>query len=190
MVGIYKITSPNHQVYIGCTIDWDRRLKEYMNLRVKGSSKIYDSLIYHGFVNHTFEFIESCDVEQLYEKEIYWIKHFNSVEDGLNIRMGGRNGNLTQETKDKISQKLKGRKVTWTTGNNKGYKYTEEQKEKMRKPRKSGWEGKKLLPPNIVEEIRVKYATGNFTRSSLYREYGVSWGTIKNITDRINSYKD
>lgn len=189
MIGIYKITNPQGEIYIGCTIDWGRRLNEYKKLKVKGQSKIYNSLLKYGWVNHIFEIIEECEILNLYEKEIFYINKFNSVEGGLNIRLGGRNGNLIQSTKDKISKKLKGRKVTWKSKGSRGYKYTEKQKEKMRKPRKNGgWERDNLVSKNLVKEIRIKYETGKFTRSILSREYNVSWGTIKNITDHLNSY--
>jgi len=189
MIGIYKITNPVGKIYIGCTIDWSRRLNEYQSLKVKGQSKIYDSLLYHGVKNHFFEFIEECSSDNLYEREIIWITFYNSVENGLNIRLGGRNGNLTQNTKDKISEALKGREITWRVGRDKGHKYTEEQKQKMSKPRVNRWERDKIVPTHTVEEIRTKYNTGKYTRSYLGREYNVSWGTIKNITDHINSYK-
>jgi len=189
--GIYKILNPEGKIYIGCTINWDRRLFEYQNLKVKGQSKIYESLIKFGYINHIFEIIEECNIDLLYEKEIYWINFFNSVEDGLNVRIGGRNGNLTQSTKDKISDALKGRKNTWIKkGSGSGTKRSEKDKEKMRKPRINKWVRDKLISHELVKEIRNKYNTGNYTRSSLSREYGVSWGTIKNITDKINSYKD
>lgn len=188
MIGIYKITNPEGKIYIGCTINWSRRLNEYQSLKVKGQSKIYDSLLYHGVKNHFFEFIEECSSDNLYEREITWITFYNSVENGLNIRLGGRNGNLTQNTKDKISEALKGRKNTWFNPNPKGHEYTEEQKQKMRKPRVNRWEREKLVSSNIVEEIRTKFQSG-IKRSDLSREYNISWGTVKNITDHINSYK-
>jgi hypothetical protein len=93
-----------------------------------------------------------------------------------------------ESTKQKISEALKGRKVTWNSKGPKGYKYTEEQKQKMKKPRINKWEREKLVSSNIVEEIRIKFQSGT-KRSDLSREYNVSWGTIKNITDYINSYK-
>jgi len=92
----------------------------------------------------------------------------------------------------KISQAIKGkyigREAPWATGRPKGIKYTEEQKQKMKKPRINKWEREKLVSFNIVEEIRTKFQSGT-KRSDLSREYNVSWGTIKNITDYINSYK-
>jgi group I intron endonuclease len=187
---IYKITNPNDKIYIGCTIDFKRRLSEYRRLSINGQVKIYNSLSKYGFDKHVFEIIEECDNDTLHEREIYWIKYFNCIEEGLNIRLGNRTGSLTEDTKQKISAALKGRKNTWIKpgGGVKGYKYTEEQKQKMRKPRVNRWEREKLISPAIVEEIRNKFQSGT-KRSDLSREYNVSWGTIKNITDKIKSYK-
>jgi len=187
---IYKITNPSDKIYIGCTIDFKRRLSEYRRLSINGQVKIYNSLSKYGFDKHVFEIIEECDEDTLHEREIYWIKYFNCIEEGLNIRLGNRTGSLTEDTKAKISKALKGRKNTWTKpgGGVKGYKYTEEQKQKMKKPRVNKWEREKLVSPTIVEEIRNKFNSGT-KRSDLSREYNVSWGTIKNITDYINSYQ-
>jgi len=187
---IYKITNPKGKVYIGCTIDFKRRLSEYRRLSIRGQVKLYNSLIKYKFDNHMFEVIEECDESILHEREIYWIKYFNCIEEGLNIRLGNRTGALMDSTKQKISKALKGRKNTWIKqgGGATGYKYTEEQKQKMSKPRVNRWEREKLVSPVIVEEIRIKFQLGS-KRSDLSREYNVSWGTIKNITDHINSYK-
>jgi hypothetical protein len=51
-----------------------------------------------------FEIIEECDEGQLDEREIYWIKYYNSTINGLNIGLGGEGGNMTVETKLKLSQ--------------------------------------------------------------------------------------
>jgi group I intron endonuclease len=191
---IYKITNPKDKIYIGCTIDFKRRLSEYRRLSMAGQVKLYNSLIKYGYDNHKFEIIEECSDEILHEREIYFIKHYNCIEEGLNIRLGNRTGALTEDTKQKISAALTGRKVTWHSKGPKGYKYTEEQKQKLSNGLKEYYQHNsakpkpKLVPPHIVEEIRLKYKNGH-KRSSLSREYNVSWGTIKNITDHINSYE-
>ena len=46
---IYKITNPNDKIYIGCTIDFKRRLSEYRRLSINGQVKIYNSLSKYGF---------------------------------------------------------------------------------------------------------------------------------------------
>jgi group I intron endonuclease len=186
---IYKITNPTGKIYIGCTIDWKRRFSEYRRLSMAGQRKLYNSLKKYGYENHVFEIIEECEENILHEREIYYINHYNCIAEGLNIRLGNRNGRLTEETKQKISESLKGRPVTWETHGSKGYKYTDEQKQKMRKPRVNKWEREKLVSESNVKEIREKYSTGNYSKSDLSREYNLSWGTIKNIVDSINSYK-
>jgi group I intron endonuclease len=101
-------------------------------------SKLKRSLKKYGFENHIFEIIEKCAVEQLDDKEIYWIKMYNSIEKGLNILEGGQGVKMTEDIKDKISKKkknhdcyknkqrsekiskaLKGRKHNWGKGKEK-----------------------------------------------------------------------
>lgn len=137
------------------------------------------------------EYVE--DISKLNEREVYWLEYLDVVNNPLYYNLTNKTcglNKLSQDTKNKISKALKGRKITWENHGSKGYKYTEEQKLKMKKPRINKWVRDKLISPGLVEEIRQKHNTGNYTRSSLSREYGVSWGTIKNITDKINSYKD
>jgi group I intron endonuclease len=187
---IYKITNPTGKIYIGCTIDWKRRFSEYRRLSMADQKKLYNSLKKYGYENHIFEIIEECEENMLHEREIYWINYYNCINEGLNIRLGNRNGSLTEETKQKISEALKGRPITWETHGSKGYKYTDEQKQKMKKPRVNKWEREKLVSESVVKEIREKYSTGNYSKSDLSREYNLSWGTIKNIVNYINSYKN
>jgi group I intron endonuclease len=193
---IYKITNPNGKIYIGCTIDWKRRFSEYRRLSMVGQRKLYNSLKKYGYENHVFEIIEECDEIMLHEREIYYINYYNCITEGLNIRLGNRNGRLTEETKQKISESLKGRPVTWETHGSKGYKYTEEQKNKLSNSLKEYYKNNKDFPTKnkvasleIIKEIREKFSTGNYSKSDLSREYNLSWGTIKNIVDYINSYK-
>ena len=80
---IYKITNPNNRIYIGCTIDFKRRLSEYRRLSMAGQIKLYNSLVKYGFDNHIFEIIEECNEDIFHEREIYWIKHFNCIKEGL-----------------------------------------------------------------------------------------------------------
>ena len=202
MVGIYKITNPKGKVYIGQSKNIIKRKNGYKRLECKGQTKLYNSLIKYGWENHKFEIIEECNYKIMNEREEYYITQYNSIIVGLNIRGGGvGGGSLSQETKDKISKALKGRKNTWTKKGIKGHIYTKEQKEKMRKPRgkyniiiesKGSWEWSKgkLISPKQIIEIRDKFEIGGVTKSQLSREYNVSWGTIKDIIEKRNSYKN
>ena len=92
----------------------------------------------------------------------------------------------------KISQAIKGkyigREVTWNVGMPKGTKYTEEQKQKMRKSRINKWRRPSSISQNVIEEIRTLYNTGNYTKTQLHLQFKLSQDTIRNIVDRRGIY--
>ena len=103
--GIYKITSPSGKIYIGQSKDIYKRIEIYRNIRCKAQTKLYNSLTKYGWLNHKFEIICECDESQLNCLEIMHIKTHNSFnsEHGLNLTSGGYRGNLSEESKQKIS---------------------------------------------------------------------------------------
>jgi group I intron endonuclease len=116
MIGIYKITSPNNKVYIGKSIDLDERKSSYKyEGRRQKQHKLNNSVNKYGWEKHLFEIIEICEVENLNDKEIYWIDFYNSVEEGLNIMYGGQGGKHSQEVKDKKSKSMMGKKPSLET---------------------------------------------------------------------------
>ena len=105
MIGIYKITSPTNKIYIGQSINLEKREDDYKKLKCDKQPKLYNSLQKHGWEQHKFEIVEECSLEQLNEKEIYWGKEFDVLgENGLNLRLGNANGLCSEETKNKIGQ--------------------------------------------------------------------------------------
>lgn len=98
---IYKITSPTGKIYIGQTRNFKGLVNRYKDGRCKNQRKLYYSILKHGFDLHTLEIIEECTVEQLNEKEINYIKLYNTfnTEHGLNCTSGGSNPVMSEETK-------------------------------------------------------------------------------------------
>jgi len=82
-IGIYKFESPIGRIYIGQSVDIDKRYKEH--LAYKGDSKLQISFKLYGFLNHSFEIVEICDVLELNTRERHW-QDFYSVnnKNGLN----------------------------------------------------------------------------------------------------------
>ena len=115
MIGIYKIINPTGKIYIGQAININKRWKQYKTiLKQVIGSKLYNSLNKYGVETHQFEIIEECLLEQLNERELFWGKHYDVLgPNGLNLRLGDANGKMSEETKQKISQSLLGRKITW-----------------------------------------------------------------------------
>jgi len=130
IIGIYKITSPSGKIYIGQSVNITLRWNQYKLLyKTIMGPKLYHSLKKYGCDNHTFEVIEECNADQLDEREIYWGQHYDVLtEAGLNLKLGESNGYYSDETKQKMSEAMMGRKITWKAGRRKGYVMTEEQK--------------------------------------------------------------
>lgn len=134
MIGIYKITSPTKKIYIGQSINIERRFETYKKLHCKKQLKLYRSFLKYGTENHTFEIVEECKKEELNSKEQYYQFLFDCIgKSGLNCKITSSkniSGRLSNETKEKISKTLSGQKRPFM---NMEYKKTKEWKEKMSK---------------------------------------------------------
>lgn len=168
MIGIYKITSPTGRVYIGQSININRRRLMYVGNHCKKQAKLYASLCKYGFDNHLFEVIEICDECKLNEREEFYIAHFNTFNtpNGLNLSSGGLNKRVSEETKIKISKGNSGRVRPDLSERNKsniGRKASESQREKM----KNIQTGKKHSPETILkmkESARLRAPRSEETR--------------------------
>jgi len=95
MTGIYKITSPTNKVYIGQSINIERRFKNYKSIsQTRGQVMLHNSFKKHGVNKHAFEIIEECIVESLNERERYYQDFYDVLNGGLNC--------LLTDTKDSI----------------------------------------------------------------------------------------
>ena len=113
MIGIYKITSPNNRVYIGQSVDIERRWISHRYY--KGVGRLYNSFKKHGFENHTFEVLEECDIENLNERERFHQDFYDVLGlKGLNSILTtteDQSGFLSLETKARISASKVGKKL-------------------------------------------------------------------------------
>ena len=115
MIGIYKITSPSDKVYIGQSIDIERRFRHYKRMVCKEQIKIFNSMLKYGVDAHIFEVLELCDTKDLNNRERYYQDLYDSVVNGLNLRYVKSehfNGGHSEESKKKISDSLKGKTFT------------------------------------------------------------------------------
>ena len=86
-----------------------------MNQSNNLNRKFYLAVKKYGWNNFIYGIIETVDVEQLDYKEIHYIHFYNTYKNGYNMTMGGggkRGYNLSEETRQKISNKTKGRKFS------------------------------------------------------------------------------
>lgn len=111
--GIYAITNPVGKIYIGQSIDCNRRKREYRFMNKGRQRLLLNSILKYGWPAHYFEVIKICKESELEEYEKKFIRQFNTLNPvvGLNLRDGGKHGSLSEETK----KKMKGRKHTAAT---------------------------------------------------------------------------
>ncbi len=114
MIGIYKITNPKGKVYIGQSIDLEKRKQQYRSgVNYKNQTKLRNSLVKYGFSEHIFEIVQECIVEQLNERERHWQEYYNVLVKGLNCRLtetDDKSGKLSENTVKKISKANTGEK--------------------------------------------------------------------------------
>lgn len=176
MIGIYKITNPKGKIYIGQTIDFDRRVYQYKMLNCKEQPKLYNSLKKYGFNNHVFELIHQCQETNLTILERYYQELYKTIEnDNLNcflVTTKDKTGRHTEETKRKMSESAKGKKKT------------AEHIAKLPQNQK-GYKGKKRS-----EETKLKQSLNNGKARKVYQytkdsEFIKEW---RNVTEAEKAY--
>lgn len=114
---IYKITNQvNNKIYIGQTVQpLHERLRRHAS-KYSMCRKLHNSIQKHGINNFIIEEIDTTDTqEKVDELEKFYIKTLNTIEAGYNLKEGGANGLLSDETKEKISESLQGHIVSEDT---------------------------------------------------------------------------
>lgn len=89
--GIYRITNLlNGKSYVGQSVHIEERWKRHRYCPKEASHlSLYQDIKKFGIENFRFEILEECLIEQLNEKEVYWIKTLNTYFDGYNNTRGG-----------------------------------------------------------------------------------------------------
>lgn len=166
---IYKLESPSGNVYIGITNNFEKRMSVHKQDSKRLSFQICKAIKKYGFENFKREIIETVEADNYKElrklmcdKEIFYIKKYNSYKKGYNMTLGGDNvvpkfgkenhfygKHHTEESKKKISGKAKLRKHTEEHKNKIslagiGRKHSKESIEKMCKIQRE-LKGKKVI---------------------------------------------
>ena len=171
MIGIYKITNPIGESYIGQAVDIEKRWKQHRQEGRWFICKLYSSFREYGVDNHTWEVQKQCLTEDLNRLENHYQVKFDTVENGLNHYYQETDEKpkiLSEETKRRMSEARRGKKLSEETkrkmseaqkGNtnakgNKGRKLSEEHKRKISEAHK----GKKNGPPSEETKSKISEA--------------------------------
>ena len=202
MIGIYKITNPKGKIYIGQSVNIEKRWNRYKNLIPKdciGQPLIYRSLIKYGVKNHIFEIIELCNKEELNKLESYYIALYNSFNSkcGLNLTSGGTNYLFSDISRRKMSIAQKNKIVSKETrlklsAAQIGKTYSASTKKKMSDAHKNISKETRLKMsisqknrPMINHETRLKLSYSK-RKIILNVENGIFYYGIKEAADSLN----
>lgn len=113
---VYKITNiTNNKVYIGITKQIIKRIGNHIyyskNPNSPNNTYLHKALRKYGLEFFTIEILEICNnLETLNNKEIYWIKYYNSTDNkkGYNLDCGG---NVKEPNKQNITNRQLNAKV-------------------------------------------------------------------------------
>ena len=144
MIGIYCFRNKvNGKVYIGKSLDLDRRIKDHYyllhnNLETSRFQKDFDV---YGYSNFEISILEECTKEELNNKEVYWISFYDArnPEKGYNKAKGGEGGcghPHSLESRRKISEAAKRQHQSMTP----------EQRAKISEAISKAGKGRKMTP--------------------------------------------
>lgn len=105
MIGIYMYENKiNHKKYIGQSLNIERRRKEHLK-QPSLYSKFDQYLKKLGEEAFNFTILEECTVEELDDKEKYWIEYYNTIEEGYNLVLGGQTYKGESNPYSKLTEK-------------------------------------------------------------------------------------
>jgi group I intron endonuclease len=88
IAGVYKITNPFNQIYIGQSKDIERRFLNHKNGSFS-NSHLCLSIQKHGLENHIFEIIEECDLNDLVLRERFYLTLYRKDYVMFNFTVDG-----------------------------------------------------------------------------------------------------
>jgi group I intron endonuclease len=109
----------NRKIYVGQSSHVERRYLRHLNDLRKGihpAKVLQAAWDKYGENNFEFKILEECEIPELDEKEIYYIKELHShvSENGYNISWGGnapmKNVKITNEHREKLSKASSGKR--------------------------------------------------------------------------------
>lgn len=119
-IGIYKIENLiNHKIYVGQSRKIEKRWTNHKSSAFNQKEHNYKSPLYrafrkYGIENFQFSILEECSIEELNQKEIYWINFYNSFFNGYNLTFGG-DGSGSAIKKDSVIGTIKDLEITSLT---------------------------------------------------------------------------
>ena len=194
---IYKITNlTNNKVYIGQTIDFNKRKQEHINaLKAKRHRNIHLQSAWEKYGQDSFKFdlletLTDCTNDELTFREQYWIDYYGGLnsKNTYNKREAGNSGTFSEEVRQRICESVRGRTTSEETKEklrqaNLGRHHTEETKQKISTSMK-GYPGNNL-GKSLSEETKQKISEALKGRPAHNRGISPSEETRQKISFKL-----
>jgi hypothetical protein len=115
---IYRITNIlTNKHYVGSTFNLKERISRhvnYLNRNCHHSWKLQESFTIHTIKNFIVEVLEDCEKmnnDELHNREIFYIKKFDSVINGFNCILNSKKYKKFKQTSNSISKQIKSRSI-------------------------------------------------------------------------------
>lgn len=108
MIGIYKITNKiNGKSYIGQSINIERRFREHKYISSETNQSLIKAYKKYGRENFEFEMLEKCTLENLNQREMFYIKTLKPQYNRTSGGDGSPKHIVSEKTRKILSQKAK-----------------------------------------------------------------------------------
>lgn len=195
IVYIYKVTSPSGRIYVGSTLNYKRRLRDYRNLNCKTQIKLLYSFEKYSVDNHIFDIVEECSFEMRNIRESFWGMTFNVLgEEGLNCVLPKSEiyQGISEDTRQKHRDLPRSEEVLQRLRTNfLGRKHTPESIEKCRvsKLGNPSFTGKKHKPETLLKMSKAQKGKiiSNESKEKRRQTLASRSPTEKEINSRLNN---
>ena len=112
--GVYSITSPSGRIYVGQSVDIEKRWAGYrVYSGCNKQRRLYASLKKYGSDAHVYSILEECEESALNARERYWQEALDTLSrGGLNCRFVSahdKTGSPSSESRQRMSQAQRGK---------------------------------------------------------------------------------
>ena len=186
---IYAYQSPNNKLYIGQTVQSLNERCKKNGIGYKDCIYFYKSIQKYGLDNFERWIIKIVDTqEEADQEEMFWISEMRTQigkENVYNLRDGGSHGKLSEETKRKISLAGIGRVFSQESKDKKSKSLSGRKQSKEQIAKITGENhGMAKLTQEIVNDIRKQIFQKTISQRQLAFKLGVSPATICLIVKR------
>lgn len=204
MLGIYKITNKiNNKSYIGQSNNINRRFIEHKCINHETNKSLKLAFKKYGIENFNFEILEECSLQELNEKEKYYISKLKPEYNRTSGGDGSPNHNVSNNLREKLRQKGK---EQWNNlseeqknnilnnnliGQKIGHKVSKETREKLRNANLGKKQSKETIEKRKKTFINKKlngYIQTNETHKKkvICMETGIIYDSVKEAGKKNN----